>query len=83
MCVTDGVRIGDHAVIGMGAVVTGDVPQWVGFLMFECCMNDARYGSHNQHDNPGVTTLPVGRHGREPGASDRRPAHVGEEARRG
>lgn len=28
VCVTDGVRIGDHAVIGMGAVVTGDVPEW-------------------------------------------------------
>lgn len=26
--VTDGVRIGDHAVVGMGAVVTGDVPDW-------------------------------------------------------
>ena len=26
--VTDGVRIGDHAVVGMGAVVTGDVPEW-------------------------------------------------------
>lgn len=27
-CVTDGVRIGDHAVVGMGAVVTSDVPEW-------------------------------------------------------
>lgn len=27
-CVTDGVTIGDHAVIGMGAVVTSDVPDW-------------------------------------------------------
>ncbi len=26
--VTDGVRIGDHAVVGMGAVVTRDVPDW-------------------------------------------------------
>ena len=26
--VTDGVRIGDHAVVGMGAVVTRDVPPW-------------------------------------------------------
>ena len=28
VCVTDGVRIGDHAVVGMGAVVTKDVPEW-------------------------------------------------------
>lgn len=27
-CVTDGVRIGDHAVVAMGAVVTRDVPEW-------------------------------------------------------
>ncbi len=26
--VTDGVTIGDHAVVGMGAVVTRDVPDW-------------------------------------------------------
>ncbi|HVH99808.1 MAG TPA: acyltransferase [Enhygromyxa sp.] len=26
--VTDGVTIGDHAVVGMGAVVTRDVPAW-------------------------------------------------------
>ena len=26
--VTDGVQIGDHAVVGMGAVVTRDVPEW-------------------------------------------------------
>lgn len=26
--VTDGVTIGDHAVVGMGAVVTRDVPEW-------------------------------------------------------
>ena len=26
--VTDGVTIGDHAVVGMGAVVTKDVPEW-------------------------------------------------------
>jgi acetyltransferase-like isoleucine patch superfamily enzyme len=26
--VTDGVTVGDHAVIGMGAVVTHDVPAW-------------------------------------------------------
>lgn len=26
--VTDGVRIGDHAVVGMGAIVTRDVPEW-------------------------------------------------------
>lgn len=27
-CVTDGVTIGDHAVVAMGAVVTRDVPEW-------------------------------------------------------
>lgn len=26
--ITDGVTVGDHAVIGMGAVVTSDVPPW-------------------------------------------------------
>ena len=26
--ITDGVRIGDHSIVGMGAVVTGDVPDW-------------------------------------------------------
>lgn len=26
--VTDGVRVGDHAVVAMGAVVTRDVPEW-------------------------------------------------------
>ena len=26
--VTDGVKIGDHAVVAMGAVVTRDVPEW-------------------------------------------------------
>jgi acetyltransferase-like isoleucine patch superfamily enzyme len=26
--ITDGVRIGDHAVVGMGAIVTRDVPDW-------------------------------------------------------
>lgn len=26
--VTDGVTLGDHAVVAMGAVVTGDVPEW-------------------------------------------------------
>ncbi|MEL6349423.1 MAG: acyltransferase [Myxococcota bacterium] len=27
-CIRDGVTIGDHAVIGMGSVVTRDVPAW-------------------------------------------------------
>ncbi|MBK9071674.1 MAG: acyltransferase [Myxococcales bacterium] len=27
-CITDGVTIGDHAVVAMGAVVTRDVPAW-------------------------------------------------------
>ena len=27
-CVTDGVSLGDHAVVAMGAVVTKDVPEW-------------------------------------------------------
>lgn len=27
-CIRDGVTIGDHAVIGMGSVVTRDVPDW-------------------------------------------------------
>jgi acetyltransferase-like isoleucine patch superfamily enzyme len=27
-CITDGVTIGAHAVIGMGSVVTHDVPEW-------------------------------------------------------
>jgi acetyltransferase-like isoleucine patch superfamily enzyme len=27
-CITDGVTIGDHAVVAMGAVVTRDVPEW-------------------------------------------------------
>ncbi len=26
--ITDGARIGDHAVVAMGAVVTGEVPAW-------------------------------------------------------
>lgn len=26
--ITDGVTVGDHAVIGMGAIVTSDVPAW-------------------------------------------------------
>ena len=28
VCVTDGVHIGDHAVLGIGSVVTKDVPAW-------------------------------------------------------
>ena len=27
-CITDGVTVGDHAVVAMGAVVTRDVPAW-------------------------------------------------------
>ena len=27
-CITDGVTVGDHAVVAMGAVVTRDVPEW-------------------------------------------------------
>ena len=27
-CIRDGVSIGDHAVVGMGSVVTRDVPDW-------------------------------------------------------
>lgn len=27
-CITDGVTVGDHAVVAMGAVVTSDVPPW-------------------------------------------------------
>lgn len=27
-CITDGVTLGDHAVVAMGAVVTRDVPDW-------------------------------------------------------
>lgn len=27
-CITDGVTVGDHAVVAMGAVVTRDVPDW-------------------------------------------------------
>jgi acetyltransferase-like isoleucine patch superfamily enzyme len=26
--ITDGVTVGDHAVVAMGAVVTRDVPEW-------------------------------------------------------
>lgn len=28
VCVVDGVRIGDHAVVGMGSVVTKNIPEW-------------------------------------------------------
>ena len=27
-CITDGVVVGDHAVVAMGAIVTRDVPAW-------------------------------------------------------
>jgi acetyltransferase-like isoleucine patch superfamily enzyme len=28
VCVVDGVKIADHAVVGMGSIVTKDVPKW-------------------------------------------------------
>lgn len=30
-CITDGVNIGDHAVVGMGSVVTRNIPDWAIF----------------------------------------------------
>ena len=28
VCVVDGITIGDHVVVGMGSIVTKNIPEW-------------------------------------------------------